>query len=610
MRMRSHTFMLTAVTLIALAIHGTFFIALNGMEFQISYPYHQRPLIYDHTILDSETYTENLQQEQLDKELAQIFQNLNDDPQRPQPSEAMEIENLTADIQQPDTSIIITSSEELDFSSPKSLGEPLPTLPDIDINTALEKDISSIESREDLPLDTNDTEIAQELINAAETVLYNLEPSEAPFDNEKFQAAQEPLDLEIEELSSFLKEAEIDPLSTAPSSPALSNIDDTTEYLFGLGDTETNNTIPILLPKGESSQNIDLSHLEHLPAVANTANFDLSVEYFPDARTGLNYFRLIFKPQKEAAFKRIRQNYFFLIDRSNSITKKRYHYNRQAVSQSLDFLSPGDTFNILVFDDEVVSLSENNLSWTPSNVAEARQFLQALPHGGMFASTELYSSLDEIIPPVVEDAEVNTAILLSDGDTVLRPTQQRQTIADWTKENQGKISLFSIASGNRNNLPLLDVLCAFNKGKMIYVDQHSKVPDALSSLIQTLKNPIGKDILATIVLPDQDTKIMLYPRSSRLPDLYQDRPYVIHGTSNSSSPFHIFLQGKYYDQWLDIKKTIDFQEAVISSQDIKRDCSLHHAYDYYAKFLSTGNLTFLRQARQILEPLNLESAFK
>ena len=201
-------------------------------------------------------------------------------------------------------------------------------------------------------------------------------------------------------------------------------------------------------------------------AIASTENFTLEVEYAPIQDEHGYFFCIKLLPKSGVVFKRIRQNLFFLIDRSHSIASDRFDATKRAVLQALPLLSQEDTFNILVFDTKIVRMSEVNLPFNRSSLEQAEIFLSSQKYGGIFASTDLYSSLGDIVPDAVAGTEVNTAILLSDGDTYLRKDNQRETIGKWTKHNSGKVSLFSVAAGKGNNLPLLDVLSSLNKGAL------------------------------------------------------------------------------------------------------------------------------------------------
>ncbi len=222
-----------------------------------------------------------------------------------------------------------------------------------------------------------------------------------------------------------------------------------------------------------------------------------------------------------------------------------------------------------------------------------------------FAATELYASLDKIIPQDVSDHEVNTAILISDGDTFLSQEKQRKMIGEWTKRNQGKICLYSIATGTGNNLPLLDMISAFNQGYLIYSQDYNKLNPMIVKLLQAIQAPIGKEMVATPISVDKQTTVLLQPKAVRLADLYEHRPFVVYGSTNRLSAFILFLQGKYYDRRFDIKKKISFENAKIGSFSIERKWTQLLAHEFYARYFEDGNLGHLEAAKQLLLPMNI-----
>lgn len=347
-----------------------------------------------------------------------------------------------------------------------------------------------------------------------------------------------------------------------------------------------------------------------LEMLAGSDHFDITVEYAQKQHRPGYVFKILFTPKRDVIFRRIGQNYYFLLDRSNSIPRARFALNKEIVKKALDYLKPNDTFNIMLFDNKVCRLNEEPLPWNLENLRKAQTFLEEQNHGGYFAATELYSSLDKVIPTNVSDQEVNTAILLSDGDSYLPLDKQRQTIGGWTKKNKGKVSLFAIASGGGNNLPLLDLITSFNKGGLIYTYDHDQLSDKIAELLLMIRNPIGKEMVATAVTPDKQAIITLQPGNGRLPDLYQNKPFVIYGSTNKLSDFVLFLQGKYYDHRFDIKKQISFSQAQIGSPLIEKAWTQLIAHDFYENFLEDGNKKHLDAAKQLLAPLNLPVPFR
>lgn len=364
------------------------------------------------------------------------------------------------------------------------------------------------------------------------------------------------------------------------------------------------------LPHASKMQSRPLADTKKTASIASSDDFTLIVDYAPK-QDGQGYlFRLQLTPKDNAVFNRIAHNVFFLIDRSYSIPSERYEKSKRAILQSLSLLQEGDTFNILVFDSNIVRMSANNIPFNPQNIAKAYEFLSQQAHGGFFATTDLYSSLGNIVPAVVAEQEVNTAILLSDGDPILDLNKQRNAISQWTRQNAGKVSLYSIAAGQGNNLSLLDLLSAVNKGELYYAATDDGIAAMIFNLVQGLQNPIGKEITTTIVVPNAKTQVSLFPSSHRLPNLYQDIPYVIYGSTNTLEDFHIFFQGKYYDRWLDIKQLVSFKNAHIAyGNTLERLWTLQKAYDYYDQYLCNGEISALLQARRLLHQQDIPIPF-
>jgi len=344
--------------------------------------------------------------------------------------------------------------------------------------------------------------------------------------------------------------------------------------------------------------------------IASGNDFTTQVEYAPKPDGSGYLFRLTLTPKIDTDFQRISQNVFFLIDRSHSIRSERYEASKAAVAEALAMLQEGDAFNILVFDDQIVRLSSENLPWNKQNVDKAHLFLQEQAYGGSFAMADLYSSLGDIVPSAVSEKEVNIAFLFSDGDAFLSPEKQHDSISHWTQQNGGKISLYSIASGQGNNLALLDLLSAVNKGHLNYVSNDEGLPNLVLKLMQALQNPIGKEITTTSASIDGGAKILLFPSVNRLPNLYQHTPYVIYGGINRLEDFHVFFQGKHYDKWLDIKQKVSFSNAKQSTdRSLEKMWVLQQAYDDYDRYLRSGDQQYLLQARQLLTSYKIPIPF-
>jgi len=347
------------------------------------------------------------------------------------------------------------------------------------------------------------------------------------------------------------------------------------------------------------------SSLRDLTRGVSSDDFDLIVEYSPKRFKPGYVFKVTLTPKKELSFKRMRQHFFFLIDRSTSIPKERYELFKESVMEALPLLHSEDTFNILIFDDKIMRLSSTPLCFNEANKRLAEQFLQKYPHGGLFAATDLYSSLGKIIPQEVSENEINTAILLSDGDTYLNLEKRRVVIGNWSRMNSGKVALFSAATGENNNLPLLELLSHFNRGNLLYIADSNQFESRFLNLIHSLQKPIGKSIHATAVAHEEDTAIFLYPRNQRFPHFYEQRPLTIIGSINNLKDFTLVLQGQYYEKPFRIKKTVSFENGVRGTLSLERQCVQYAAEDYYDLYFQDGKIAHLEEAKNLLSPFNL-----
>ena len=133
----------------------------------------------------------------------------------------------------------------------------------------------------------------------------------------------------------------------------------------------------------------------------------------------------------------------------------------------------------------------------------------------------------------------------------------------------------------------------------------------MHQLIYSIKNPVGKDITITAIPIDSKARLAVYPPSERAPDLYEQKPYVIYGRSQDLQDFYLFIQGKYYDKWLDIKHLVSFTKAKkITRKEIEKALALQEAYTAYDNYLKDGRMSHLMKAERILKPFKIPLAFQ
>src|SRR5690606_6273809 len=135
-------------------------------------------------------------------------------------------------------------------------------------------------------------------------------------------------------------------------------------------------------------------------------------------------FALTLIPKAQLQVPRIRNNVIFLIDRSNSIQQSRLSATKASVHKALEELGDEDTFNIIAFDSKIEKMSPHAMTRSTRSLAMAEAFLEKIQLGSFFSNADLYRPLFLTVPGQVKPDELYTAILLTDGESLVRKNAQ------------------------------------------------------------------------------------------------------------------------------------------------------------------------------------------
>ncbi len=309
-------------------------------------------------------------------------------------------------------------------------------------------------------------------------------------------------------------------------------------------------------------------------------------------------FSLSFKPKFDMRKQSMKQNFYFLVDRSNSVERHRFQTFKRAVAKAIHSLREGDSFNIILFDTKVARLSENPVSYSTQSVEMAEEFLDKQRHQNLFTATDIYECLNKLFPPTLSDDEMHTAIFITDGDSLAHAEKQRKQINEWLFKNDSRVHLHTAAVGQGNNLTVLDLLSHASRGQMLYSDTHAAFPRKLAKLVIDLRFPLAREMGAVVLKGDPN--IQLFPSSAHLPALFCNHPFVVYGTVKNLSDFTIMLQGRHKNQWLSIKKSISFAKARPATRALEKEWAVQKAYSLYEQYLKEGKISQLEQAESLL----------
>ncbi len=377
------------------------------------------------------------------------------------------------------------------------------------------------------------------------------------------------------------------------------------------------NVVTDALPSGETMvkavPTIPVPNLPHLPSLADlqTVNlsdsFDAELSFLPRSDGPGYIFALTLLPQKDLNLPKIKQNVIFLVDKSNSIQKDRLQATKHAICRALEELNADVQFNVIAFDAKMEKLFPSLVSQTSDATAKAGKFIDNISLGSMFSVADIYKALFLTIPSRVQEDELYTAILLTDGESLSKKNTRRSFLRDWTLQNDGRVSLYAVGIDGDPNFPSLDAACAMNKGKYITASTNRGLKRKLTKLAKNIRSPVAKNVVSRAVAQNPRSHVEIHLNSAHAPHLYLDEPYVILGTTDTLDDFIVFVQGNLKNGWLNIKKTISFADARKGGESLQSQWALQNAYRNYEQYVQDDNPNHLVEAKKLLEPFNIQS---
>src|SRR5262249_9584646 len=152
----------------------------------------------------------------------------------------------------------------------------------------------------------------------------------------------------------------------------------------------------------------------------------------------------------------LKQNIYFVLDRSGTVAKHRFAVFKRAVLKGLASMQKEDTFNIVLVDKKIARFKTENVVASLKNIRAAETFLDKQEGAGFFDSNDIYSSLEKLLPLIPDNDEMHTIVLLTDGKTKLNTERKHKALKNWLGENNARVALYAAAVGSDNDLVTLD----------------------------------------------------------------------------------------------------------------------------------------------------------
>ncbi|MCB9598624.1 MAG: TonB family protein [Sandaracinaceae bacterium] len=237
-----------------------------------------------------------------------------------------------------------------------------------------------------------------------------------------------------------------------------------------------------------------------------------------------------------------------VLDTSSSMRGRPFELAKAAALRAIAGLRPTDTFRVVRFSDRASELSPTPLPATPENVERARALVSSMTALG---STEMRRGVSAALAPPIEDGRLRVVVLMTDGYVGNEAEVLREVNAAL-----GHSRVFAFGVGAVVNRYLLSRLAEIGRGDLSVVTPTESPEAAADAFVERLETPYLTDVRVdwgALAVSN------VYPR--RVPDLYADRPLVVHGRYAHGGRGEITIRGRIAGQPFEQKVDVELPET-------------------------------------------------
>lgn len=243
------------------------------------------------------------------------------------------------------------------------------------------------------------------------------------------------------------------------------------------------------------------------------------------------FFTLLLMPPKRPVASQIApREMIFVVDQSGSQTGFPIEKSKELTLQMIKAMRPGDTFNVLGFNNVVVPLWPGPRSNSPENLAEATQFVSSLQANG---GTELRAGVEAALSAPADPTRLRLVVFNTDG-YVGDELQVLKSIAQF----RSTARMFTFGIGNSVNRYLIDAMSVAGRGDSETVFLSDNAQSAVAKFVKRTQSPI----LTNIQVEFEGVPVeQVMP--TQIPDVFDDRPIVIYGRYTQAGGGRVTVSG-------------------------------------------------------------------
>ncbi len=199
-----------------------------------------------------------------------------------------------------------------------------------------------------------------------------------------------------------------------------------------------------------------------------------------------------------------------MLDTSLSMQFEKLDRAYEATEGLLRSLTPQDTFNLVLFNDDVATFSNNAVDARSDQIERALNFIKSSYLSG---GTDIGSALDRAVQlaKAMPSRKERSIVMFTDGNSTLATTRTKAIVDRFQKANDSgpRARLYVFGIGSDTNIRLLGELARASRG---YFDW-TRETDDLSFKLKSFVSKVGRDPIDSLKLQNADASnfYQVYP---------------------------------------------------------------------------------------------------
>ncbi|WMW22871.1 VWA domain-containing protein [Methanolobus mangrovi] len=255
------------------------------------------------------------------------------------------------------------------------------------------------------------------------------------------------------------------------------------------------NTEYLSSTKGQVTYNSQSVPDSDLNIIFTTNNPALNGEMLFYETGGQGYMMHIFSPtEDDLGTKALNKDIIFVIDKSGSMSGEKMYQVKSVFSDIIYGLPANDRFNVIFFDGEVHTYSEQLMEANASSKKDSIEFVDNLNADG---GTNINDALLNALGMFNDETEnVPIIVFLTDGEPTSGVTSRYVIRENVMEANKVDVSIFSIAFGieHEEYYESLRALSLENNGKAERFTSTTGAEEGISDFYATISTPLITDI--------------------------------------------------------------------------------------------------------------------